>query len=226
MAGPTLVFYAVEQGAPFAAQAAHGTLLALISVGCYAVAYAHASRRMAWPGALTLAAVAWAATTATTYTNPIPVLPGLAALIVSCALAHWLMPAVSGHVIRGASPRWDLALRMSAAATLVLILTSAAAWLGPSLSGFLASFPLATTILIAFTHAQHGPSAVVAFFRGFLPVLPMFGVFCVVLTVTLGSMPIAAAFALALGVQIALQLVILWWMHWRKGPKMGRASTV
>ena len=216
----------MEQGAQFAAEAAHGTLLALISVSSYAVVYAHASRRMGWPGALALAGIAWAATTAVTYTNPIPVLPGLGALIGGCALAHWLMPGVSGPVIRGVSPRSDLVLRMSAAATLVLVLTSAAAWLGPSLSGFLASFPLATTILIAFTHAQHGPASVVAFFRGFLPVLPMFGVFCVVLTGTLGSMPLAAAFALALGVQIALQLVILWWMHRRNGPKMGRASPV
>jgi hypothetical protein len=181
---------------------------------------------MEWPGALALAGIAWAATTAITYTNPIPVLPGLGALVVSCALAHWLMPDVSDDAARGGPPRWDLALRMGAAATLVLVLTSAAAWLGPSLSGFLASFPLATTILVAFTHAQRGPSAVVAFFRGFLPVLPMFGVFCVVLTVALGWISIAGAFALALASQIALQLLILWWMHRRNGPKMGRAATV
>ena len=181
---------------------------------------------MRWPGAVALAGAAWAVTTAITYTNPIAVLPGLSALIASCALAHWLMPVVSGPATTGAQPRWDLALRMSAAATLVLVLTSAAAWLGPNLSGFLASFPLATTILIAFTHAQRGPSAVVAFFRGFLPVLPMFGVFCVVLTVTLGWIPIAAAFALALAIQIALQLAILWWLRRRNGSKMGRAATV
>ena len=210
VAGPTLWFYAVEQGAPFAARAAHGTLLALISVGAYALAYAHASRRMRWPGALALAGVAWTAVTVVFYTNQIPALPGVAVLAASCVLAHWFMPVLGPPAGLAAPPRWDLTLRMAAAATLVLVLTSAAEWLGPSLSGFLASFPLATTILVAFTHAQRGPTAVVAFFRGFLPVLPMFGVFCVVLALALGRVPIAAAFALALMIQIALQLVILW----------------
>ena len=209
VAGPTLWFFALEQGATFAARAAHGTLLALISVGSYALIYAHASRRMAWPGALALAVIAWTATTAAFYALPIPALPGLATLAASCALAHWLMPAVGGPTVTGPPPRWDLTLRMSAAAALVLALTAAAAWLGPSLSGFLASFPLATTILVAFTHAQRGPSGVVAFFRGFLPVLPMFGVFCVLLTVTLGRIPIAAAFLSALAIQVTLQLIIL-----------------
>jgi hypothetical protein len=213
VAGPTLWFFALEQGAPFAARAAHGTLLALISVGSYALAYAHASRRMAWPGALAFAVIAWTATTVVFYAHPIPALPGLATLAASCALAHWLMPAVGGPIVPGAPPRWDLTLRMSAAAALVLALTAAADWLGPSLSGFLASFPLATTILVAFTHAQRGPSGVVAFFRGFLPVLPVFGVFCVLLSVTLGRIPIAAAFLAALAIQVALQLIILWWMR-------------
>jgi hypothetical protein len=99
---------------------------------------------------------------------------------------------------------------VATAAALVLALTTAAAWLGPSLSGFLASFPLATTILVAFTHAQRGPPGVVAFFRGFLPV---FGVFCVLLTVMLGRIPIAAAFVSALAIQVALQLIILLWMQ-------------
>ena len=199
--------------AGLAAGAAHGTLLALISVGPYALVYTHASRRMAWPGALACAGLAWIATSVAFYVKPIPAWPGVAALTMSCALAHWFMPAIDVRVVPGAPPRWDLTLRMAAAATLVLVLTSAAAWLGPSLSGFLASFPLATTILVAFTHAQRGPGTVVAFFRGFLPVLPMFGVFCVLLTLTLGTIPIAAAFALALAVQVALQLVILSWMR-------------
>jgi len=213
VAGPTLWFFALEQGAAFAARAAHGTLLALISVGSYALAYAHASRRMAWPGALALAFIAWTATTVVFYALPVPALPGLAILAASCALAHWLMPPVGGPLVPGAPPRWGLTLRMSAAAGLVLAVTTAADWLGPRLSGFLASFPLATTILVAFTHAQRGSSGVVAFFRGFLPVLPMFGVFCVLLTITVGRIPIAAAFLTALAIQVGLQLIILWWMR-------------
>ncbi len=201
-------------------------LLGLIAVGAYALAYAHASRRMAWPAAMVTALLAWTATMALTYANPMPVLPGMAALATSCWLALWLMPAVRETVVPGTTPRSDLILRMTAAATLVLVLTALATWLGPSLSGFLASFPLATSILVAFTHRQRGSAAVVAFFRGFLPVLPMFGVFCGLLTALLGRIPIAAAFAAALALQIGLQLVILWWMRRAGMLKMNRGVSV
>lgn len=224
VAGPTLCFYAIEQGAPFAARAAHGTLLALIPVGAYALAYAHVSRTMRWPAALAAAGAAWIAAAAILFVNPLPLFAGLVALAASCAAAHWLMPITDGPIPGGSPPRFDLAVRMMAAAGLVLALTSAAAWLGPSLSGFLASFPLATTILVAFTHAQRGPEAVAAFFRGFLPVLPMFGVFCVLLVLTLGRISIAAAFAAALVAQVLLQLVILWWMRRAELSKMRRAA--
>ena len=158
------------------------------------------------------------------YAKPLPVLSGVVVLAASCAAALWLMPRDAGAPGHGRPPRWDLVVRMSAAAALVLALTSAAAWLGPSLSGFLASFPLATTILVAFAHAQRGSAAVSGFFRGFLPVLPMFGVFCALLTVTLGRIPIAAAFALSLLVQVLLQLVILWWIRRAALSKMRRAA--
>jgi hypothetical protein len=168
---------------------------------------------MAWPGALAIAGLAWTAATVALYANQLPPLAGLAALIGGCALVYRLMPDAGGAIEAGPPPPWDLTLRMSTAAALVLALTSAAAWLGPSLSGFLASFPLATTILVAFAHAQRGPSAVVAFFRGFLPVLPVFGVFCVLLSELLGRVPIVAAFGAALAIQVALQLIILSWMR-------------
>jgi hypothetical protein len=118
VAGPTLLFYAVEQGAAFAAAAAQGTLMALVSVGSYALVYAHASRRMAWPAALVRAITAWTAITMAFYAHPIPALPGLAAVAASCGMALWFMPAVSTPFIAGPSPHWDLALRMSTAAML------------------------------------------------------------------------------------------------------------
>ena len=54
--GPTLCFYAIEQGQAFGAQASTGTLLALNAVVAYGVTYARLCLRWPWP--LTLVA-AW-----------------------------------------------------------------------------------------------------------------------------------------------------------------------
>jgi hypothetical protein len=124
---------------------------------------------------------------------------------IACLVGHRLLPRAGEFGSAINAPAWDLPLRMATAAALVLTLTSVAAWLGPNLSGLLTPFPLATAILAAFTHAQRGAHAVIAFFRGFLPALITFGVFCYVLALALERTPIAIAIALALGAQVALQ---------------------
>jgi hypothetical protein len=48
--GPVSVFLAVEQGAAFGARAACGTLLGLIAVACFCVAYARSAKRSGWVG--------------------------------------------------------------------------------------------------------------------------------------------------------------------------------
>jgi hypothetical protein len=210
VAGPTLCFYAFEQGNAFAARAAHATLVGLIAVPFFCVAYVYASRRTGW--VLSLPA-GWAA-----FFAGIIVLqwldPGLAMawvlLAASCALCYLLLPA---HAVLAEAPAhssWDLPMRMLAAAGLILILTAAADRLGPALTGLLTPFPVAIAIIAAFTHTQRGVDPVIAFFRGFLPALASFGLFCVVLAAGLESLGIVAALALALVLQLSTQSVTLW----------------
>src|SRR5262245_48516042 len=45
IAGPTLCFYAIEQGTDFAARAAQGTLIGLVAVVAHSVTYTWTSRR-------------------------------------------------------------------------------------------------------------------------------------------------------------------------------------
>ena len=49
------------------------------------------------------------------------------------------------------------------------------------MSGAITPFPIATTILLAFTHAQQGAPAAVGFLRAFLPAMWSFALFCFVL---------------------------------------------
>jgi hypothetical protein len=103
---------------------------------------------------------------------------------------------------------WDLPLRMLSAATLVFALTSAADNLGPSVSGILTPFPVATAILAGFTHAQRGSAACVEFLRAYVPGLCGFAIFCAVLAMTLPRLPIGWSFVAALATQLVLQTAL------------------
>ena len=89
-------------------------------------------------------------------------------------------------------------------------LTGLAERLGATLSGLLNAFPVLTTIIAAFTHAQRGRAAVVAFLNGFLRAVVGFALFCVALALALTQLGLARALVLALAVQLTAHAFILW----------------
>ena len=214
VAGPTLGFYAIEQGNAFAAQAAHTALLGLVGVAGFCLVYARVCGTRSWPASLGTGTGVFVLATALLHQAPVGLALSLLLTLASLASAVVMLPAV--HAVRPATNHspWDLPLRMTAAATVVLTLTSMAAWLGPSWSGLLASFPVATTIIASFTHAQHGARSTVWFFRGLLPGLAGFALFCFVLATALGSLRMALlpAATTALATQVSLQSLMLWWI--------------
>ena len=210
VAGPTLCFYAFEQGPAFAARASYGTLVGLVVIPCFCLAYAYSGRRVRWPLGLL---AGWSA-----FLLSLLLLRELRAnifvtwvlLAASCAIGYRALPVPSPIAAGPPHSKWDLPLRMIAAAALVIVLTGAADRLGPEWSGLLAPFPVATAIIAAFTHAQRGVDSVVVYFRGFLPALVSFGLFCLVLAIALESLGLAVALILALVVQLTTQTVTLW----------------
>ena len=206
--GPTLCFYAIEQGPAFGAGAATGTLIALAAVVAFGVVYARLCGRWSWPPTLACGWIVFLVATSTLYFIPQNPVVGIVVVTVSCAIGVRMLPEAEPMAASVPHPAWDIPVRMIAAVTLVLVLTSLASRLGPSLSGLLTPFPLATAILAAFTHAQRGREAVVAFFAGFIPALVTFGVFCFVLALTLTAIPLGFAIASALGAQLALQFLL------------------
>jgi hypothetical protein len=214
VAGPTLLFYAIEQGALFAADAARGSLLGLVGVAAFCLAYARASTRLHWSACLLIGWASFAVVTVLMYR--VHVGPVVALLIAVVALfgARALLPSPSSHSERvppqpSAKPdRWDLPLRMLSAAVLVFTLTSVADRLGSSVSGILTPFPVATAILAGFTHAQRGSAACVEFLRAYTPGLCGFAIFCTTLALTLPHLSIAASFSVALVTQLVLQTAL------------------
>lgn len=231
VAGPVLFFLALEQGDAFVARAAEATLAGLAAVAAFAVVYAWIA--LAWPwwvcvlvgwaafGVLTIGfqAVHWAAAS------------GLALALAAFSVARFLLPRLPEAPPPARAPAWDLPLRMVSAVALVLVITGLAAWLGPRLSGAITPFPIATTILLAFTHAQQGAPAAVGFLRAFLPAMWSFALFCFVLAVGVVGLGRDLGFLLALAVHLLVQGAV--WLGLdalasrgtaRRGPPVARRS--
>ena len=204
VAGPILFTLTIEQGAAFAAHAAEGTLLAVVAILVFSIAYAWASGSVGVAGSMLLALLAYGLAVAALQAARPPL--GLAFVLVwgACLLAFKLFPQASAA--SAGTRRNDLPWRMLAAALLVLAVTAGATRLGARLSGFFAMFPVMSTVLVGFAHAGSGRASAVALLRGMVAGYFGFSVFCAVLALQLRPGAVGASFALALGCALVVHL--------------------
>lgn len=189
--GPILLVLAVVHGSEFAGRAASASLLGLISLALFVMAYGLVVRRVAWPAAVAIAwtafalgTVAWASVT---NTIQIPPTAGLALAFLSFLLAKAVLPrpADGAPPVPRDPPSWDLPVRAACAAAMVLALSAASSGLGAHISGLLAPAPIITTILAAFTQSQLGPDATLRLLRGMTTGFFTFATFCWILAIAL-----------------------------------------
>ena len=204
VAGPILLTLALEQGQPFAASAAEGTLLSVLAILVFCVVYAWASGRWRVAGAMLLALSAWGLAVALLQTLRLP--PGVAFVLVWCALLLAVRLFPRAVPATGGPRRNDLPWRMLAAGALVLLVTAGAASMGPRLSGFFAMFPVMGSVLVGFAHAGSGRASAVALLRGMVCGFFGFSVFCVTLAMQLRHGVLGSAFALALGCALVVHV--------------------
>lgn len=91
---------------------------------------------------------------------------------------------------------------------LVVLLTGFAAFLGPALTGALAPFPIALSVVCAFTVAQSGHAGVLALLRGIVPGLDSFALFCFLVAVLINKMSATAAFSLATAAAVIFAVIL------------------
>jgi hypothetical protein len=198
VAGPILLAYALVHGRVFAQHAAAGTLLGLLSLTTFVVVYGRLAGRANW---LVCMLCGWTAFALATLMLDGVSVPAGVALGMACAgfgVGLLLLPSPNpGGPAPGSPPSWDIPVRCGCALILVLALTTASGWLGPQLSGLLAPFPVITTVMATFTHAQRGAAETVRLLRGMLSGFVTFALFCFTLTISLGASTIAPAFLLA-----------------------------
>jgi hypothetical protein len=208
--GPVAFFIALDQGEPFAAGAALGSLGGAVAEAAFCVAYAWVATRAGWPPALLAGSATFAAAGLALQGLALG-LPALLVLgVAGLLLALRLMPAPAATPAPVRPPRGDLLARMVLATTVVLVLTALAPRLGPRLSGLLATYPLFAAILTVFAHHQQGAPAAGRVLRGLLFGLFAFAGFCFVLGVSLVPLGIAGAFAAAIAVALLVQGLSLW----------------
>lgn len=207
IAGPILLFMAVEQGAAFTAAAAVGTLSAVLANLAFGVAYARVAARHAWPWSLAAGLMAYFMAVALLH-HDAPSLP-LTALLVALALllAPRLYPTVEERAPSSSGPANDIWLRMLAGALLTALVTHFAARMGPGLSGMFAMFPVMGSVLTSFTHRHDGPGAAVKLLKGMVLGYYAFSIFCITLALTLSPYGLMPSFIMAFGAALSVQVL-------------------
>ena len=140
----------------FAATAAYGTLLGLLSQAALCLAYSWSARRAAWWTSTAVGVSAFLVTTLLVERVSLALPVAFALVCGGLLLTAGVMPvpALAFGPVR--PPRWDLAMRMLVATTIVVGLTTIAAT-GPRRTGLLSPFPVFALVLGAFTHRTKGP---------------------------------------------------------------------
>jgi hypothetical protein len=205
VAGPILLVLALQHDAGFGAGAAAAALGGLFATSVFVVVYARTAVRF---GPVVCLLAGWGGYLATIAVLAQFHVPRGVLLAMACGsflLGARLLPDLgSGEPVRSPPPAWDLPLRMAMAAALVLIVSAVSSALGARASGLLATFPVMTAVLAAFTQHQDGIPAVEVLLRGFLLAYFSMATFAFTASLALTAMPLGWAFALALVASLAV----------------------
>ena len=218
VAGPVLIFFAIEQGDVFAAEAARATLVSLAAVVTFSLVYAWTSLGAPWWTSLIVSWVGFAVAIVALHGGGRWTVTSAALVAtVSLALGKIALPARRGAGLPAEPPAWDLPLRMTAAVALVLTTTALAHRLGPAWSGALTPFPVALCILLGFLHAQQGAPTIIRFLHAFFPGMLSFVAFLLVVAVSVARLGAWIGFLLAFASVVPIQVGLLWWMKRSSG---------
>jgi hypothetical protein len=213
--GPVSLFLALEQGTPFAAAAAAGSIGGVAASAVFAVAYAAMARRFAWPASLAVASLAFAAAVVALRALPLdsglplPLLALYGGGVAAAVAGIRVIPPPSALEAAPEAPGWDLPVRMVVATGLVVIITGAAPLLGPQLSGLLTTYPIYAGVLAVFAHAQRGSAAAAQVVRGLCYGIIAFATFFLAIGALVDRAGILPAFAAAAAGAILVQAVTL-----------------
>lgn len=211
ISAPISMVMALQNGLGFAGDAANGTIAGQFSVCLFSLAYFLLAQKFAWWIVAPVSLIAYFSSAGFWNSVSLPITWTFLVLVVFILILIWLMPSKSAKEEKRTIPKWDLPLRMTAAAVFVFFLTGLSSLIGPKLSGLFSAFPVFGLILAIFTHAQQDGKQVSELLRG--SVLGSFGIAFFYLTIGLflnrmGSMWVYALAAIAALAANGLSLII------------------
>jgi hypothetical protein len=210
---PVVFFLALERGTDFASDAAEGTLVGLVSVAAFCLAYGLVAPRRDWLFTLLSSLAAFFGATLVLRPVDLPLLLSFLAVIGVLGIVLRSLPlAGAGGAGTPELPGWDLPARVVVATAFVLLLTGSAGILGPRLSGLLAPLPIFVGVLAVFAHFQQGGVAAAGSVRGTVVGSFAFAAFFLVVAGTVERAGILVAFAGGTLAALAVQAASLLWL--------------
>ena len=208
--GPVTFFLALDHGTAFAGTSAVGSLMGLMAIAAFTIAFAAGLVRSGSRAGILLAITAFATTAL--LVQPVLDAPAgilFVAVLGALAAALRLLPPSGARGLAAPHPWWDLPARVAIGTCLVVGLTAVAPLLGPHTSGIVATFPVYVSILTLFTSRLEGLPGALDVLRGLLVGLFGTAAFLLVLAVGLVPLGIAAAFGIAIALTLTIQAVAL-----------------
>src|SRR5215217_469552 len=159
VAGPISFFIALEHGALFAASTITSALLGSVGTILFALVYAIVSPRLSWLPTVLISYAAFFVVALLSLGRAVSLPAAITLNLVMLTAVLYFFPKPKGREDVKKQPFYDIPLRMLVTTFFVVILTQAADFLGPTWSGILTPFPIMTSTLAVFTHAQQGSNA-------------------------------------------------------------------
>jgi hypothetical protein len=198
VAGPISFFIALEHGAAFAASTITSALLGSIGTILFAWVYSLLAPRLSWLPTVVISYMAYAviALLAVGRDVSLPFAVGLNLVVLTAVIYFFPKSKTTSETAK--QPVYDIPLRMLVSTFFVVLLTQAADYLGPTWSGILTPFPIMTSTLAVFTHAQQGSAAAIRVLYGLM--LAGYGIvaFLVGVALIVPEMSIGAGYSILL----------------------------
>ncbi len=223
-AGPAYVMLALQHDAAFIAAGALGSLVTNAVTILYMLAIILLAPRLHWTRTLGAALALWLVL-AWLVRLVAWDLAGVCALnVVVFAVALWFSRnALRGGASRGAGTRrrwFDLPLRALLVGALTATVVSTSQWLGPSLTGMAAVFPIALSGLALVVLPNLSGAASAALFASALRAMPGFAIAVLVLHLTAESLGSWGGMLAGLGAQLCFSLLLLAYLSPGRWPAL------
>lgn len=196
VAGPISFFIALENSPQFAVSSIPSALLGSIGTIFFALVYAIAAPRLNWFYSVMVSYVAFFVVALVAMESKVSLLLAVSLNLIVLTGVLYVFPVPSQKTQPKKQPAFDIPLRMLVATVFVVVVTQLAEVLGPTWSGILTPFPIMTSTLAIFTHAQQGSAAASRILYGLMLAGYGFVAFLVGVALLLPHFPIGVTYGI------------------------------